>query len=208
MYIFVVKKNCGDSGLCPLLLLIRNYLKSYGQNDFLLINPGYVSHKKTTLDLFINEFPTALQNKNHCYFSTGMNGKINAHPLAITSQDYLNSFYGNHTCKATFSKDHSKTIAFFDGNNVKNNQDVETIIKTNKLKALAIGSSNLSYETYMKTATKGECDVLMVDDSILDDNSAVALVEQLELNGSKQIDVSKTLTKGNQLIDYLTKFLC
>ena len=96
-----------------------------------------------------------------------------------TVQDYHNAHFNKFGNINNAMKDHSKMLFFLDPNSVNGGllnqiegdielKEVQLLLKGCKVKAVLIGSSNQSYNTYFKDpADKGEADVFMINADIL-----------------------------------------
>lgn len=110
-----------------------------------------------------------------------------------TVQDYHNAHFNKFGNINNALKDHSKMLFFLDPHSVngelfkQNKEDMELedaqlLLKSCNVKAVLIGSSNQSYNTYFKDpADKGEADVFMIKNSALvkeEDRIAISLNEE------------------------------
>jgi hypothetical protein len=218
LYIYMVKKNQGDKGLSGLLQLIHAYSGCYGQDDFVLCFPGFLSKTKNTIESFAKDFPVngrALGNQKG-YFLPGVNGHKPVPKMAgVSLVDYANSFYGGYSCTLPFKKDHAKIAFFLDGKDFPLGTKLDVALaKSNldnlRVKAVALGSSNQSYSTYYrKTAYMGEADVFLVDESVFStsagskqttnhDDDALGLIDGL--HQSTHIVVSRQIGQSDDLL--------
>lgn len=91
IYILTIKKQYAQKGTHPSLMVVRDYIHHYGQNDLLICWPGYLSTNIKTAKTFHKRFPLALPKghdiqRNPCFFFNGNNGKHNMQgsmPLTI-----------------------------------------------------------------------------------------------------------------------------
>ncbi len=181
-YAFFLKKFKGDKSLFPTTKLVKEYIKSIGKDDYVLCVPGYMSTTQKTINDVIRkmEFPI------FTYFFKGMNGQRILKNSKRSIQDNHNdiikqrvphsssSDYANFLMlisKICQDDDHSKIIAFLEHD--KTVQPVNYITQCH-VKAMLIGSSNQSHNTYFGTnnkADKGEADVFIIDAQYLSGKS-------------------------------------
>lgn len=218
IYTFFMKKFQKDKAPFPTTLLVKKYLKLYGQNDIVISFPGYMGTTSKSIGKFLSKmcFPT------NTYFTVGMNGK-NQMKLKSNVQDYHNSFFNKIKNINKPLKDHSKMLFFLDSSSVnrglfnQNKEDVEleeaqSLLKGCKVKAVLIGSSNQSYNTYFKNpADKGEADVFMINADffketekygkpISGDNALQSGGKNKEDFEGKIIDLYEAIKENNDLI--------
>ena len=174
IYTFFMKKFQKDKAPFPTTMVVQEYLYLYGQNDIVISFPGYMGTTSKSIGKFLRNmcFPA------NTYFTVGMNGK-NQMKLKSNVQDYHNSFFNKIKNINKPLKDHSKMLFFLDPNSVNGGllnqkegdielKDAQLLLKGCKVKAVLIGSSNQSYNTYFKDpADKGEADVFMIKDIAL-----------------------------------------
>ena len=155
MFSIIIKKNQGDAFPYGLNEIIRTYIKLFGQNDVLIACPGYQSTTKPRIDDLCKELKR-IAPKNKIFFANGMNGHL---PEFYTGKTIHQCHVPTIDPMVFGGLDHSKCILFADGASFKN--------KTARIKALLIGSSNISYNTYInanKFAPKGELDVFLLSE--------------------------------------------
>jgi len=218
LYIYTVKKNQGDKGPSGLLRLVHAYSGCYGQNDFVLCFPGFLSKTKNTIESFAKDFPVNGRILGHQkgYFLPGVNGHKPVPSLAgVSLVDYANSFYGGYSCTLPFKKDHAKIAFFLDGKDFTLDTNLDAVLAKSNLnnlwvKAVALGSSNQSYSTYFsKSAFMGEADVFLVDESVFStstgskqttshDEDALNLIN--DLHQSTHIVVSRQIGQSDDLL--------
>lgn len=126
-----------------------------------------------------------------------------------TVQDYHNAHFNKFGNINNAMKDHSKMLFFLDQHSVngrlfnQNNKDMELeeaqlLLNGCKVKAVLIGSSNQSYNTYFKDpADKGEADVFMIKD--------IALVKEDDKTDSP-LDEAFFDEKAKEFYDYVTNY--
>lgn len=204
IYTFFMKKFQKDKAPFPTTLVVKEYLNLYGQNDIVISFPGYMGTTSKSIGKFLSKmcFPT------NTYFTVGMNGK-NQMKLKSNVQDYHNSFFNQIKNINKPLKDHSKMLFFLDPNSVNGGllnqkegdielKDARLLLKGCTVKAVLIGSSNQSYNTYFKDpADKGEADVFMIKD--------IALVKEDDKTGSPLNDAffdKKAEELYNKITDY------
>ena len=189
MYSVIIKKNENDYSPFGVNLVLSHYISSFGKDDILVAYPGYQSTKKDTIDCLCAEL-RKIAPSNSIYFAKGMNGQATEkttgktiHDCHIPTIDPL--CFGN--------TDHTKCIAFVDKGALTANNIIT--------KALLIGSSNISYNTYIKSpAPKGEMDVLLIAERVVGDLVAFkrfrnSIIETINasLSDSNLILFSKTI---------------
>lgn len=191
-YCYIVKKNEKEKGKSPVSKLLDVYTRLYGQSDFIVCLPGFLSKNKSAMDTFINEFTFSKNPEifQRGYFFIGYNGCSLLKGTSFSKQDYINSKFGNYNTSLKQRKDHSKVVVFFEKNSFLLNEEdknIDSLIKYGKVNAILIGSSNQSYTTYFKSpADKGETDVLLVDgDIIKDDVEALHLIANFSFLNSQ-----------------------
>lgn len=203
-YLYFIKKQQGQKGLSPLLLLIQKYQRIYGSNDFIFCWPGYMSSSVKNLKSFAKQF---FKNSNirEGYFLVGMNGKnsLTHRKKSVSIQNFLNSLCGNYSLTIRPARDHSKIAVFLSSTCLPlPGQPIDAFLKTATVHAIAIGSSNQSKETYINSpAYKGEADVFLLDPNVLQPSNSDELDQQaLQLKKSVnkgQILVSKKIGNGH-----------
>lgn len=170
-YSIIVRKNNGQNPH-PFLDVVRDYINNFGTDDILVCFPGFMSFSSTSLKNFHDNYPLdtkSVPNQNRCIFFEGMNGYRIVSGTASIAQDYLNNLYGQSSPSVfQTGEDHSKVVFFVDG--TKKYKDSDDLIQKIlhglvKIKALSVGSSNLSDNTMTKSpiSAKGETDLLLVD---------------------------------------------
>lgn len=218
IYTFFMKKFQKDKAPFPTTLVVKEYLNLYGQNDIVISFPGYMGTTSKSIGKFLSKmcFPT------NTYFTVGMNGK-NQMKFKSNVQNYHNSFFNKIKNINKPLKDHSKMLFFLDPSSVnrglfnQNKEDVElekaqSLLKGCKVKAVLVGSSNQSWNTYFKDpADKGEADVFMINADFLKetekygkpipgDNALQSGGKNKEDNEDKIINLYKAITENNELI--------
>ena len=226
IYAYIVKKDYNHKGHSPILKLVQRYTRHYGMNDFLVCLPGYMSTTSANLSMFHDEFPKNISStvvQNEAFFFEGMNG-TRALSSGVLIKDFINGLYGGYSTSFTTKKDHSKVAVFLDVsspnlNFIKDSKNIDDLIKKGNVKAIMIGSSNQSINSFIhipKSADKGETDIFLVEESAFKrsvkdydqeynvDNYAMSLVaDDLENN----IILTKELTKSVDLRDIFNKIL-
>lgn len=179
-YLFVVKKSKGTKGDAPILKLLHAYCKKYGDDDFVVCLPGYLSRTQTAIDNFSNKFPSKSKSR-HGYFFKGMNGgsalKVGKVKSTITIQEYINDLYGKHDSSIPSPQDHSEVAIFFSKEeynkyvlNSPSKNNIDNLINHGKVKAILLGSSNQSHNSYiLSPAPKGEADIFIVHSEVFGD---------------------------------------
>ena len=179
MYCILIKKNQGDIGRFLLNKVVERYISKLGNDDILFAFPGYMSTSKGKIIAFCKEL-RRIAPKNKIYFTTGMNG--NKYVRQSTNKIITEHEPTIIPVNAITSNDHSKFILFIDK-------------KTYLSKAILLGSSNMSYETYVKyPASKGEFDALLISDSIIDDELFKEYFEEFD---DKKLYYLKTFEMKN-----------
>lgn len=224
-YIYLIKKNQGENSNNKLIRFINLYNQMYGTDDFFISLPGYIGETKATIDYFCSKFLKTSKKKRGIFLNP-----VNVKMLKtrVKNIDYLNSIFGGYKCSSILpKKDHSKMIAFFK-NSVQfdNDINIKDVINGNiKIKCLVIGSSNQNKTTYLsKSASKGEMDVVLIDESVFIDHHFSEIKKQTQekfeedinnyaidlLNESKinEATISKQIkeTGYNELNDLFSNF--
>jgi hypothetical protein len=174
MYLYFVKKFKGDQGPSLVFNLISDYLRDFGKDDVIFMNPGYFSQNVKNINKFCKNF-NGILNNNLIISTVGMNGKSLATPKhKKNNRTVIFEHLKNNFVHGVFPllTDHSKIVFFLDGHELIGKFDEGSLpIKMPnfpmviKVKAMLIGSSNLSYNTYFSNqADKGETDVLILND--------------------------------------------
>ncbi|MBO5091185.1 MAG: hypothetical protein J6C61_01740 [Clostridia bacterium] len=192
LYVFVIKKNKGDIAPFALSDILNKYATIFN-NDIVISFPGYMSKKRKT----ITDFRKNLKLTNNVYFTEGMNGNSNLlDVVGVKIQDEYNNQYGSKMAKIISKKDHSKILFFLDP---KSKGEDSVIVK-----AILIGSSNQSYESYFNTpAKKGEADVFIVDGATIEkddkrvEERLVSIYNELDETIRKNVILTKEISKGN-----------
>ena len=151
MFSVLIKKNKGDVSPFGVNVVIEAYTALYGQEDVLIIYPGYQSIKKRYIDCLCSELRrVAPQNK--IYLANGINGAR----IEPSTGKTVHDCHVPPVEPTAFGKiDHSKCIVFADKTSFEN--------RVISPKALLVGSSNVSYNTYLHSpADKGEMDVFLM----------------------------------------------
>ena len=153
MYSIFVKKNKKDTFPYGVNTVIQKYITKYGQRDTLVVWPGYQSKTKPLIDDFCAEL-RRIAPDNTIFFANGMNGLC----LVTGTGSTVHDCHVPTIERDIFGLiDHSKCIIFADFGYEKP-----------RINAILIGSSNLSYNTYVKSpAPKGEFDVLLIDEQVI-----------------------------------------
>ena len=221
MYIIVAKKTERDTGDFPIIDALKWYFKK-NTDDIILVSPGYMSKTSKTVKDFYCEFNhiQGASANNKFIFSYGMNGNATLTDNKNTTiiDEHANYFkFSTLNCFST-KKDHSKFLIF-----IKNNEDfineydksesnlIELLKNDNlNVKAILLGSSNFSYNTYFSGyADKGEADIFMIDENLYTEENFIGSFSEFynmeQSNGriilSKEIGTKNNLNKiANKLI--------
>ena len=158
----------------------------------MLVLPGYQSTTKSNIDDLCVEL-RKITIGNKIYLAKGMNGQhiepstgLSVHDCHVPPvEPYM----------AGTADDHSKCIIFADGLAFSKGK-----LKT---KAMLVGSSNLSYNTYIKSpAPKGELDVLLIGEAAISENSrsfirfADAVRSDYAIGNSQMLVFSRSIDNG------------
>lgn len=171
MYCLILKKDQNDKQPYPVNVAIQNYLKFYGVDDILFVLPGYQSTTVSRISLFCRYMRSIIPKKNKVYFSNGMNGSNNAKGSinSIHYEHFIKGLIEPHTLSKL--KDHSKVIFFIKSDSLSDNENMNKCSSL-YVKAVLIGSSNLSCTTYVdQPANKGEMDILLIRDDVIESGS-------------------------------------
>ena len=149
-----------------------------------------MSRTQNTIDIFCN----TINLGSNVYFAKGMNGDGLIHGLvpATKIQDYHNQKYTSLSTALNPKNDHSKMLFFLDDKSIIKETDKIEIDKDNiVVKAVLVGSSNQSYNTYLVSPTlKGEADIFIIDSEIVprsaDKSVKNLLVEFYDSNNIKE----------------------
>ena len=222
MYLFLLKKNKGESQPFPTSSIVELYLKKYGTDDIIIANPGYLSTAANTIGDFCNKFYVG---NNVVMLTSGMNG-IRKVGNSTVLQEHIANFdllkskkqhsVAIHNKSINWSIDHSKCAFFLDHadtdeDNLKLEIDDNYLFNA-KVKAILVGSSNMSFTTYYgATADKGECDIFIMDDTIFSEEDVRSIFEVLEQQYNSdvfhQIALFKELTSNMDLNTLYKSFL-
>lgn len=158
IYTIFFKKYQGD--LTPFDSV--KYLKriiSKCKNPFIVGWPGYISKTASTLDDFYYNLNPFANKQLHGFFFKPM--LINMLKCGKTNEEYINDLFGNHYISQPRLDDHSKILVVLDLDD-NSNRDIDLMNDIHDVKAILIGSSNQSFNTYFYSPTpKGEADVLL-----------------------------------------------
>lgn len=201
LYTFFLKKNKGDKKPFSIAELINLYSKTFSQ-DVVISFPGFMSKSISK----IADFKKLLPLTDSVYFTVGMNGNTKLNGTNYTIQEEYNKQYSSKMNFPNFKTDHSKILFFIDEKHCDfDNQDIQ-------VKAVLIGSTNQSYESYFKSpAKKGEADIFIVDGESIDNDDTkaesilVKIYEGLSKNLREQIVFGKQLCGNNP--NYLNNLL-
>ena len=210
LYVLTIKKSHSQKPH-PTLLAIRRYLSTVGKNDFLICWPGHLSGSVGTANNFHQNFPLKLTSSTakqpHCYFFNGFNGTDNMPTTNLTKAEFINNLYNGYYSTFCPKTDHSKIIVFCNSRKYisKKSRSLDSFIrkiidKQIKVKAILIGSSNQSDNTYTKRTidSKGECDVFLLDEDLFkDDVGAITFYNSLieTIKGNKESSSFVSLAK-------------
>ena len=218
-YIIVLKKIKNDHKPFPTTRAIELYLNNFGQNDLILGAPGFLSYTTNTIKNFCSQFMALNKSgKNLIALSYGMNGGKNARYSNTKIFDEHYKYFQPKTTPFSTNDDHSKFLIFVENCAKSNDEYVFNLenMKGSHVKAILIGSSNLSYLTYFggnkSTADKGEADILFLNDSLFkNDNDAINFVEtikeDMEEDSKLGIILSKEIGSNTNLNDFLSVLL-
>lgn len=158
IYTIFFKKYQGD--LTPFDSV--KYLKriiSKCKNPFIVGWPGYISKTASTLDGFYDNLNPFVNKQLHGFFFKPM--LINMLKCGKTNEKYINDLFGNHSIPQPRLDDHSKILVVLDLDD-NSNRNIDLMNDIYDVKAILIGSSNQSFNTYFYSPTpKGEADVLL-----------------------------------------------
>lgn len=155
MFSIIIKKNKNDKRPYGLNKVLKEYIRSYGSDDIIIASPGYQSTTQKTIAEFCKELKI-IAPANTIYFALGMNGSTIINGTGKSIHDHHVPTIRSRTFGTT---DHSKFILFLDRDLRAGNCNV---------KAAALGSSNLSRNTYcLENAPKGETDILLIKESVV-----------------------------------------
>ena len=226
MYLLLLKKGKNDHGPFPTTKAVELYMKGKGQNDCLLVYPGYMSTSLQTIHDFCTKFYVGQNNR--IYLLDGCNGvlfpskkKTSTNPLRISNQhkQELDILAGtNVTTLLGGTKDHSKCIFFFEcierlkecNDTPQNIDEVKCICDENvRIRAALIGSSNWSFNTYYNpTADKGECDVFLIEDTTMTREEILEFYDSLRQEIEEgQIGLFEDMVPHLNLRDLLNEYL-
>lgn len=166
MYTLFIQKKQGDNSPFPLTKQLHDFLV-YTQANGIFVAPGHLSKDAGVVQILINDL---LDKTNIQKF--GIGNRYGGNYINIYEQ-HLDNIHKLWHVSRNNKKDHRKMVFVFNYKDpvpdlhVGNYQDV---INQIELLAVAIGSSNFSYQTYgpinglARSADKGEADILMFFD--------------------------------------------
>lgn len=150
----------------------------------LLVAPGFMSTEKPTIETFLVELARRVDSDMKLEVGVGLfygnNGRRNVKGTSLTiletHNDLLTTTHGLTRIRLRAKKvyDHRKMVFVFQSKKWDfateelNKGNVDKFIKDVTVKAVLIGSSNFSYNTYFnsgKKPDKGEADLLMFTDA-------------------------------------------
>lgn len=223
MYILLLKKKKGDRTPFPTTLAVQQYLAmQHNQNDVLVVNPGYLSTTANSIKNFCTKLFGGATTNLIVLANKGMNGST-----TVRDQGAKNTILQEHHnyiingIEINRDVDHSKFV-FFAERKLPDGSDIDDdgfklfyLLSDSgefyKVKALLLGSSNMSLSTYFNTrgADKGECDIFLIRDSVFaDDNEAKEFAEKIitalpenTVAREQRVILSKKLTDESSLDD-------
>lgn len=163
-----LRKNQKDSQPFPTTVAVQKFIKSYmGPNDWVLALPGYMSETEKNIDDFVDQIFCSGLNQpiTNAYFAEGVNGTHNVKKSTQFPAPQIQAWHNSKFIKACpwsipNQRDHAKMLIFTDGGPMDDG--------TAKVKAILLGSSNQSYQTYFyKSADKGEADIFLIEGEYL-----------------------------------------
>ena len=161
IYSIFMRKIQGESVPFPTTIVVQEYIDKFVKdNDIVITFPGYMSNKNKTIHNFIS----AINFPQNTHFTVGMNGARIVKTTGVTIQEEHNK---NFTLKVSglvpSQRDHAKMMFFFDNDQPLTNINVTQLLTMN-VKAVLLGSSNQSQNTYFNlTADKGEADIFLFE---------------------------------------------
>ncbi len=190
MYLFLLKKDKTGNQPFPTSFIVDTYIRNYGKDDIIIANPGYLSTSTNSITDFCNRFYVG---NNIVILTPGMNGNRQVGNSTILQEHILNfdllkkknnpqTSHLNRSHKRPL--DHSKCMAFLEHEDTDEDNLLfeidENYLYNAKIKAMLIGSSNMSFTTYYNPiADKGECDIFIVNDTVISESDARAILQTL-----------------------------
>ena len=186
-------------GISPVCSLIQAFNSTFVTNEIIVCLPGYMSTTKQTIQYYCTHLNL---NKSHrVTFLEGVNGRRAVNGVTNNIQQEHNSYFNGVLNNLSNGKDHSKMIFY-----LETEHDVVSV-ENCTIKALLIGSSNQSYETYFgssKKRNKGESDIFIVRDDVFGEGVEEKLIElydNLPTEIKENIILAKELKGNNDLLN-------
>ena len=212
IYTIFMKNEKHNLPPSPTAIVVTAFVRAFASTDITICLPGYMSTTQNTIHKFVNQIKLG----PYTYFSRGMNGKKPLSPY-INVQDKYNSYYKGIPFTFFEDTDHSKMIFFIDNQfgefdlsdeNICNSIFLRNTIGQPRIKAVLIGSSNQSQQTYFNKAQKGEADILLIDGDIIDtDDTNVVEPKILEMFRTLPDSIRKNIIISKELKDCTNKYL-
>ncbi len=191
-----LRKNQKDSQPFPTTVAVQKFIKSYmGSNDWVLALPGYMSETEKNIDDFVDQIFCSGLNQpiTNAYFAEGVNGTHNVKKSTQFPAPQIQAWHNSKFIKACpwsipNQRDHAKMMIFTDGGPMDDG--------TAKVKAILLGSSNQSYQTYFyKSADKGEADIFLIEGKYL----CYKTTEGGSIKGNKKINKGMEVAEARSL---------
>ena len=218
IYCVFMKKEAKNTVAPPIVGVVSAFIGAFARNDVMISLPGYMGRNRKTIQNFIS----TLQFGKNTYFTVGMNGTQPIANANISIQNEHNSYFNTLPATITHYTDHSKMMFFLDV--AEPNATEEEALRSLELllamgetanipiKAVLIGSSNQSYDTYVKIgSSKGEADILLIDGEYIDANdedaekAIVKMYEELPQEVKDRTILSKELAGNGRLLTEIFK---
>ena len=173
LYIAYLPKTKGEPKESRKINCILDWYMSITEYQYSVIAaPGYLSRGENTIKEYIKNLSDILTNGSQNIkigFLNGMNGHYISTSGNIIIDEHNDNLSHNHFERIILNpkneRDHRKMLCFYKDDKHTNEIKLESIdefLKTIKVDAILIGSSNQSYTTYFNdTASKGEADIFM-----------------------------------------------
>ena len=167
LYTVYIPKKQGESNEFCITSVIKEYLKLNQCCDGVICAPGYSSKTQNNhIEFWEKTFPEEIiKDRNFkAWVLEGMNGVATNKSFMdavrlINHIDFINP--GKNS-----GNDHRKMMAFFRSSHMipeNNGLDKQSFLESIEIDSVLIGSSNQSYNTYLKKpAAKGETDIMLI----------------------------------------------
>lgn len=176
LYVWFLQKTSQKSNEPPYPLprAIARLIEASGFTNDLIVSPGYLSTNQNTTKQFFLGFDNLIQpdHKSSVGFLRGVNGASFDTYLSNHKTELCNSThkfeFGPEFDLTNSHRDHRKMIFLYSvpdecvKKSIYHKAEALEFIRSIKVNAVAIGSSNFSNTTYFGAFDKGEADVILL----------------------------------------------